>query len=245
MATRAREASRRSVAGDRELCQETGWTKAGARAEHCSMMSRRATPRAHARRARGDGDTTGSGREATILVNGDETGGRFALVEMVEARGAGLPCHRHHWEDEVLYVLEGELAVCIAGEWVAAPAGTAVFLPRGVEHAVAVVTAQARVLVALAPAGSEGFHRALGELSAGGAALERLVAVAARYGCEITGPAPVAGGDSTAGAGAGARPAVGGRGEAGAAPGRPGRMDTSLRAGNGASRCKHIAGGQR
>ncbi len=190
------------------------------------MTTHRTTPRAHARRARGDGDTTGWGREATILVNGAETGGRFALVEMVEVRGAGLPRHLHHWEDEVLYVLEGELAVCVAGEWVAAPAGTAVLLPRGVEHAVAAVTAEARVLAALAPAGSEGFHRELGEPSAGGAALERLVAVAARYGCEITGPAPVAGGDRPAGAEAVARPAAGGRGEAGDAPECSGRMDT-------------------
>ena len=184
-------------------------------------------------------------RQATVLVGGAETSGRLAIVALVLARGASLPRHRHHWEDEALYVLEGELAVWVAGERIAAPAGTAVLLPRGVDHAVAAVTAQARVLAALTPAGSEGFHRELGEPSACGAALERLVAVAARYGCEITGPAPVAGGDSTAGAGAGARPAVGGRGEAGAAPGRPGRMDTSLRAGNGASRCKHIAGGQR
>lgn len=121
------------------------------------------------------------------LVGGEETGGRFALVETVEKRGAELPRHLHHWEDETLYVLEGSLAVWVAGGWVEVPAGAAVFLARGVEHALCVSTQRARVLVFLTPAGFEGFYR---EMSGVGSEVERLVATAARYGCEITGPAP-------------------------------------------------------
>ena len=124
---------------------------------------------------------------AAILVGGEETGGRFALVETVEERCAEPPRHLHHWEDETLYVLEGALDVWVAGGWVEVPAGAAVFLARGVEHAFRVETARARVLVFLTPAGFEGFYR---EMDAAGSEVERLVATAARYGCEITGPAP-------------------------------------------------------
>ena len=124
---------------------------------------------------------------AAVLVGGEETGGRFALVETVEERGAEPPRHLHHWEDETLYVLEGALDVWAAGGWVEVPAGAAAFLARGVEHAFRVASARARVLVFLTPAGFEGFYR---EINATCSEVERLVATAARYGCEITGPAP-------------------------------------------------------
>ena len=143
-------------------------------------------------RAGGVKDTTGAerGQGVVILIGGEATGGRFALVETVEVRGAAAPRHRHQWEDETLYVLDGELAVCLGTEWHRLPAGAALLLPRGVEHAVAAVTPAARVLSLLTPAGFEGFHRELAEPCVGAAVFERLVATAARYGCEITGPPP-------------------------------------------------------
>jgi quercetin dioxygenase-like cupin family protein len=125
-----------------------------------------------------------------ILVAGEETGGRFALVETVEEKGARLPFHRHNREDETLYVLEGSLNVWIAGKRVYAPAGAAVFLPRGVEHAHAVATETARMLVYLVPSGCEDIYREVGAPGTSSLDVERLVATAARYGCEITGPFP-------------------------------------------------------
>lgn len=129
-------------------------------------------------------------REARIavLVAGEETAGRCGLVETVEERGAKPPRHLHHWEDETLYVIEGSLSVWVASEWVEAPAGTAVFLPRGVEHAFVAATERARVLSFFAPAGFEGCYRETA--AAGPLDGERLVTMAARYGCEIAGPTP-------------------------------------------------------
>ena len=126
---------------------------------------------------------------ADILVAGEETGGRLALVATAVALGGEPPRHVHHWEDETLYVLEGALRVWLAGAWVEASAGAAVFVPRGVEHGFAVASAGARVLTALSPAGFEGFYRELGA-APDGVDLERLVGTAARFGCEITGPPP-------------------------------------------------------
>ena len=129
------------------------------------------------------------GPRATVLLAGEETRGAFALVETLEVRGAEPPRHIHYGEDEALYVLEGSLDVWLAGGWVEAPAGAGVFVPRGVEHAFLVATGRARVLSWVAPAGFEGFYREMGALRS---EVERLVAAAARYGCEITGPAPQA-----------------------------------------------------
>jgi hypothetical protein len=64
------------------------------------------------------------------------------------------------------------------------------FLPRGVEHAHVVATELARMLVFVVPAEFEGFYREVGALGASPPDAARLVATAARYGCEITGPTP-------------------------------------------------------
>jgi quercetin dioxygenase-like cupin family protein len=129
------------------------------------------------------------GSGIAVHVRGEDTVGRCGLVETVEKRGARSPRHLHLREDETLYVIEGFLSVWVAGEWVEAPAGTALFLPRGVEHALLAETAKARVLSFFAPAGFEGFY---GEMAAVGPPpdVEGLVTTAARYGCEIVGPTP-------------------------------------------------------
>ncbi len=124
-----------------------------------------------------------------LLLTGAETRGRLVLVETRERRGDGPPRHRHHWEDEVVYVLAGEVAFELDGERLVRPAGTWVVLPAGREHAYVVASDEAKLLVLAAPAGLEGLYRELGGLNASaGTDVERLVAVAARYGVEITGP---------------------------------------------------------
>ena len=129
-------------------------------------------------------------RELEILVHvrGEDTAGRCGLVETVETRDTRSPRHLHLREDETLYVIEGSLSVWVAGEWVEAPAGTALFLPRGVEHALVAETEKARVLSFFAPAGFERFYREMATV--GPLEVERLVTTAARYGCEIAGPTP-------------------------------------------------------
>lgn len=56
------------------------------------------------------------GPRATVLVAGEQPGGRFAAVETVERRTSEHPRHLHHWEDEALYVLDGSLDVWVAVE---------------------------------------------------------------------------------------------------------------------------------
>jgi quercetin dioxygenase-like cupin family protein len=124
-----------------------------------------------------------------VLLDGQDTGGRFALVESLESRGHEPPRHLHHWEDETLYVLQGELIVYLGDTAIRAPAGTAVLLPRGEEHSYEVLSGSASVLALYTPAGFEGFFQALADETTGPqSSLDRLISVAARHGCEITGP---------------------------------------------------------
>ena len=129
-----------------------------------------------------------------ILTVTDTTAGRLALITATTQRGAEPPCHRHHWEDELLYVLEGDLVVWVDGKWSIAPVGEAVFIPRGCEHTFAVLSDHARVLMLYTPAGFEGLYRDLKAQTVWATPdnhdIERWVATAARYGCEITAPHP-------------------------------------------------------
>ena len=49
----------------------------------------------------------------TFLATGEETQGKFALIEAVGRKGNVPTPHIHHQEDEIFYVLEGEVAVSV------------------------------------------------------------------------------------------------------------------------------------
>jgi hypothetical protein len=52
----------------------------------------------------------------TILANARETGGRFGLVESLSPKGTEPPRHVHSQEDEVFYLLEGEITFYVGEE---------------------------------------------------------------------------------------------------------------------------------
>lgn len=129
-----------------------------------------------------------------VLLHGTDSTGQVALVQTIEVPGHEPPCHRHAREDTLIYVQAGMLAVYRDNAWLPAPAGAAVWIPRGTDHTFAVVGDVALVLMLFMPAGFEGFYREAGDIlpwsHATAPQLDRLVAMAARYGCDITGPHP-------------------------------------------------------
>ena len=67
------------------------------------------------------------------------TDGAFVLAEWTDggetsAERPIAPLHVHHRGDEAWYVLEGTLGFRLGDKEVTAPAGSAVFAPRGVPH---------------------------------------------------------------------------------------------------------------
>jgi mannose-6-phosphate isomerase-like protein (cupin superfamily) len=57
----------------------------------------------------------------------------FGIIEI--APGRELEPHVHAEEDDAFYILEGEMTFVLGDEEVAAPPGTFVLVPPGVEHA--------------------------------------------------------------------------------------------------------------
>ena len=98
--------------------------------------------------------------EPTLLkLTGEQTGGLYALAEIVSTPEGFVPLHVHHREDEAFFVLDGEVTFTIGQEVVEAGPGSFAFGPRDVPHRYAVGTPSARMLMIFSPAGFEGFMR--------------------------------------------------------------------------------------
>jgi quercetin dioxygenase-like cupin family protein len=122
------------------------------------------------------------GTLARMKLEGQDTGGRFALWESVLPHGAAPPLHSHP-QDETFYVLDGELTVWVVEPELAAHAdehgdgppawissrarrcgpGTAVFAPGGTPHTFRAESDTVRMLVISTPAGIEDMVRGLAE----------------------------------------------------------------------------------
>jgi quercetin dioxygenase-like cupin family protein len=135
----------------------------------------------------------------TFKVVGDETSGAFSLAEVTAGAEVGPPPHIHHREDESFYVLEGAFEFSIGGRAFTAGAGSFVYLPKGLVHMHrAAGGAPAKAVVMYVPAGVERFIEEAGRPATDLSAtprppelpeLERIVAVAQKYGIEVPPPA--------------------------------------------------------
>lgn len=121
------------------------------------------------------------------LMLATDTGGRLAVTEVTVPPGDGPPPHVHDREDELFYILDGELEVCSDGVWATVSAGGTVFLPRGVPHTFRNATDRpCRFLVVITPGGFEGFFRESSDLAERGAFGPEVAAErAASYGVEF------------------------------------------------------------
>jgi len=98
----------------------------------------------------------------TILLSGDDTAGRYCLIDMHVPPGGGPGPHRHDFE-EMFTVLEGEIALTFRGATSIARAGETVNVPANAPHQFHNAAARpARLLCVCSPAGQESFFRAVG-----------------------------------------------------------------------------------
>jgi quercetin dioxygenase-like cupin family protein len=99
----------------------------------------------------------------TILVTGEDTAGRYALIDMHVPPGGGPPPHRHDFE-EMFTVLDGAVQVTFRGETLVAGAGETINVPANAPHAFTNAgDAPSRLLCMCAPAGQEEFFTLVGQ----------------------------------------------------------------------------------
>src|SRR5947209_11131646 len=138
----------------------------------------------------------------TVLLSGEQTAGRFAMLDMLIPPGGGPPPHRHDFE-ECFRVLEGSLEVRVRDlPPIRLQAGDTANIPANAPHAFRNPgQVPARLLCTAAPAGLETFFAEFGDPVPTRSSpapslsdaeredrLRRAMAAAPRYGMEILPP---------------------------------------------------------
>lgn len=125
------------------------------------------------------------GEEVTVLLDGNQTGGKFVMISELTPPGGGPPPHYHLNEEEWFYVIEGRVSFLKDGQWTEVAPGGVVFVPRGVVHAFKNVgDTPLRQIIHTAPSGFDIFFvRCAWEFSKpGGPDMNRIVAIATEHG---------------------------------------------------------------
>ena len=98
----------------------------------------------------------------TITVTGEDTAGRFSVIDMHIPPGGGPPPHRHDFE-ETFILLEGELQATFRGEKIIVKAGDTITIPANAPHQFKNIASQpVRLICICSPAGQEKFFLEVG-----------------------------------------------------------------------------------
>lgn len=150
--------------------------------------------------SKGEGATFSAvGDVYRLLATGEQTGGAYALCEARVLPGGGPPPHIHRREDESFFILEGEITFTLDGRKVVAQAGSFLQSPRNIPHSFRNEgSAPARMLILTVPSGFEQFIAEFAQpvpsfdsppVPVTPAEIQKLLAVAPKYGIEILPPA--------------------------------------------------------
>jgi len=133
-----------------------------------------------------------------VHLTGEETEGRFSLLEFLQPPDEWTPLHVHRRADQTQYVLDGQLTVYLPGQSLVLRPGECVYSPMNTPHTEHVTSAEpVRLLVVNSPPGFEKFVVAAGKPAAEltlpppdqqAPDIERLAALAAEHDIELLGP---------------------------------------------------------
>ncbi|WP_413667595.1 cupin domain-containing protein [Mucilaginibacter sp. Mucisp86] len=135
-----------------------------------------------------------------IIISGKQTGGAYAVIDMLVPPGGGPGPHAHADIQESFYVIEGEIQFKTEGGIYKAEKGSFVNIPKGGEvHCFRNISnTTAHMLCTVIPAGLDEFFEAIGTPVAPGSflpppvlteeALSKLKSVAEKYGQKLYPP---------------------------------------------------------
>lgn len=99
------------------------------------------------------------GDAVTVLLDAEDTDGRYSLVRVSGPRDSGPPVHIHTNEDELFLIEAGSFEFTLGEEKVIANAGDVVWGPRGWAHTFRIASEFGQMAVLMNPGGFEGFFR--------------------------------------------------------------------------------------
>lgn len=134
------------------------------------------------------------GHLLSVLLSAENTGGLLAVLKVTELKGLEPPPHLHTREDEIFYLLNGEIEFLAGGKTYKASSGDCMFLPRNITHSFRVLTDQSDVMMLLTPGGFEKYFIEMSERApelkqpprpSGSPDIPRLIATAEKYGIQF------------------------------------------------------------
>jgi quercetin dioxygenase-like cupin family protein len=94
----------------------------------------------------------------SVCLSGEDTEGKYCLLEVSLAPGMGVPRHTHTCEDETYYVLSGELEVSVGEKVFILREGDSLIAPRDIPHHLRNCgSLENHYLLMFSPSGFEGF----------------------------------------------------------------------------------------
>lgn len=123
-----------------------------------------------------------------VIEDGSHTSGTHAVIEFTFDGPFSPPPHIHHQHEEVIYVLEGDMALPVNGELIRLGAGDAFVTPIGLAHTFSNAgTGRLRFLLTISPASHLGYFLAMAQSiqeARGAVDPETTKAVMQRWGLE-------------------------------------------------------------
>ena len=111
-------------------------------------------------------DISSPGRQSLTLLIGEETAGAMYATDVYLSPGFGAPSHHQPTEDELWYLLEGELDVRVGAQRANIRAGAFAYIPRDTSHAFRNNgTGPAHLLAWNSPGGHERAFEEMGRLA--------------------------------------------------------------------------------
>ena len=135
--------------------------------------------------AAGAGNKLDDAGNFTVKIPSEMSGGAYFIFEAVLPPGTGVQLHRHVFQDELVYLLEGELEMQVGDKIYQMRQGALGNLTKGVPHGFHNTgSINARAVLTVIPGGLERFFEKTRTMTDPAA----ITALAAQYGMEFLGP---------------------------------------------------------
>jgi quercetin dioxygenase-like cupin family protein len=134
------------------------------------------------------------GQEAHVLISSEQTEDAFYMLRFFIPPGNVTPPHLHRATDETFLIESGEIEINRGGELLLGRKGDAIYLPKGIPHALRVSGNDEGVALVVCVVPGGGFDRFFAacaeEFKKGEPEMSLVVKLAAEYGIEFQSGSP-------------------------------------------------------
>jgi len=128
--------------------------------------------------------------KSSVMLSGEQTSGKLAVLLNTELEAGGPPLHVHANEDELFLVVDGQYRFFTEGRWTDVGVGGVVYFPKGTVHTYRHIgPGIGRLWILTTPSGFERFFEryAVEVTNPAGPDMQRIVEISREHGIEYIG----------------------------------------------------------